>query len=155
MGNQRFDEALRWFHYIFNPTSTDGGGPERFWKIKPFYEEQLNGPIETLSELIDLLEDQRDQMEKQVEAWEKEPFSPFVIGRLRTAAFMKTTVMKYLDCLIAKADMLFTMGTREFVNEAAQYYMLAAEILGEKPILLPEQEPKAYTPNQLLGRATV
>jgi hypothetical protein len=140
MQNQKFDDALRWFHYVFNPTCTDGQGPKRFWKIKPFYEEQSNGPTETLQDLIELLEKQGQKMEQQVEAWELDPFNPFVIGRLRTVAFMKTTVIKYLDCLLAKGDMLFTMGTREFVNEAAQYYLLAGEILGEQPILLPEQQ---------------
>ena len=34
MQNQRFAEARRWFHYIFDPTHTGGETPERFWKIK-------------------------------------------------------------------------------------------------------------------------
>jgi hypothetical protein len=36
--NQRFAEAQRWFHYIFNPTdNSPGPTPERFWKVEPFH----------------------------------------------------------------------------------------------------------------------
>ena len=36
--NQRFAEAQRWFHYIFDPTSNDTSvdPPERFWKFLAF-----------------------------------------------------------------------------------------------------------------------
>ena len=152
MQDQRFADARRWFHYIFNPTCTDGEGPERFWKIKPFYEAQLDGPTETLQELIDLLEKGNTDIEQQVQEWEKKPFQPHAIARLRITAYMQTTVRKYLDCLIKEADMLFMQETREYINEAKQLYLLAAEILGEQPTLLPAQEAALLTPNILLDR---
>ena len=152
MQNQRYSEARKWFHYVFDPTYTEGEAPSRFWKIKPFYEEQLKGPTETLQELLDLLEAGSQELEQQVEEWEQDPFQPHVIARLRITAYMQTTVMKYLDCLIGEADMLFTMDTGESIVEAAQLYLLAGEILGEKPALLPAQEAATYTPNLLLGR---
>ena len=37
--NQRFAEAQRWFHYIFDPTSNDdvdADAPQRFWKFLRF-----------------------------------------------------------------------------------------------------------------------
>jgi hypothetical protein len=35
--NGRYDDALRWFHYVFDPTDdSDGPTPERFWKVPPF-----------------------------------------------------------------------------------------------------------------------
>ena len=36
--NQRFAEAQRWFHYIFDPTSTDTSVPvpQRFWRFLAF-----------------------------------------------------------------------------------------------------------------------
>lgn len=151
MQNQRFAEARSWFHHIFDPTYTEGEPPARFWKIKPFYEEQLKGPTETLQELLDLLEAGSEELEQQVEEWEQDPFQPHVIARLRITAYMQTTVMKYLDCLIGEADMLFAADTRESINEAAQLYLLAQEILGERPTLLPPQEAAAHTPNLLLG----
>ena len=60
--------------------------------------------------------------------------------------------MRYLDCLIGEADMLFTRFTREDINEATQLYLLAADILGDRPTLLPAQEAALLTPNLLLGR---
>ena len=42
MQNQRYADARRWFHYIFDPTTvSEETGPERFWKIKPL----RKGPI--------------------------------------------------------------------------------------------------------------
>jgi hypothetical protein len=152
MQNQRFAEARRWFHYIFNPTCTDGEGPERFWKIKPFYEAQLNGPTQTLQELIDLLEQGSSSLEQQVQEWEADPFNVHAIARLRITAYMQTTVRNYLDCLIQEADMLFMRDARESITEAAQLYLLAAEILGVRPTLLPAQEAAFLTPNILLER---
>ena len=36
--NQRFQDAQRWLHYIFDPTDdSDGPSPERFWKVRPFH----------------------------------------------------------------------------------------------------------------------
>ncbi len=155
MQNQRFAEARRWFHYIFDPTCSDGEGPERFWKIKPFYEAQLGGPTETIQELIDLLEQGDLPFDQQVEEWERNPFQPHAIARLRITAYMQTTVRKYLDCLIGEADMLFMRETREFINEATQLYLLAAEILGQRPTLLPAQEAELLTPNKLLERGLI
>ena len=149
MQYQRFDEARQWFHYIFDPTSTDGRGPERFWKIRPFYEAQHDGAVASLDVL---LSGEDRTYEKQVETWEADPFQPHAIARLRITAYMQTTVMRYLDCLIQQGDVLFGRGTREDVNEANGLYQLAAEILGDRPTVLPAQETATGTPNALLGR---
>ena len=38
--NQRFEEARKWFHYIFDPTkTTQEDGPQRFWITAPFKKE--------------------------------------------------------------------------------------------------------------------
>ena len=60
--------------------------------------------------------------------------------------------MRYLTCLIDEADMLFRRDTREDIDEARQLYLLAAEILGDRPNLLPAQEASSSTPNLLLER---
>src|SRR5712672_4638883 len=50
--NQRFAEAQRWFHFIFDPTSTDNGpAPQRFWKVKPFRIDEVEHVEETLFNL--------------------------------------------------------------------------------------------------------
>ena len=74
-----------------------------------------------------------EDVQSQVAAWQAEPFDPFLLGRLRTIAFRKTVVMKYLDNLIAWGDFLFAQNTRESINEATQLYVLAQQILGDKP----------------------
>jgi hypothetical protein len=66
-----------------------------------------------------------------------------VIARLRTTAYQKNVVMKYLDNLIAWGDQLFRRDTIETINEASQIYVLAAEILGRRPLAIP---PRAAPP---------
>jgi len=35
--NQRFEEAMRWYHYIFNPTDDSQElTTHRYWKVLPF-----------------------------------------------------------------------------------------------------------------------
>ena len=47
--------------------------------------------------------------------------------------------MKYLDNLIAWGDQLFRQDTMETINEATQLYVLAANILGERPPIIPQR----------------
>jgi hypothetical protein len=75
----------------------------------------------------------------QLQQWMQTPFDPFVIARTRTIAFRKNLVMRYLDNLIAWGDYLFTQNTRESINEATQIYVLADQILGDKPVTIPPQ----------------
>ncbi len=149
MQNQRYSDARRWFHYIFDPTITDVGGPERFWRIKPFYEAQRDNPLASLESL---LTDGDVAYEQQVQEWEVNPFQPDVIARLRMSAYMQTVVLRYLSCVIEEADVLFQRDTREDVAEARGLYLLAAEILGNRPELLQAQDRPPSTPNQLLQR---
>jgi hypothetical protein len=135
--NQRFEEAQTWFHYIFDPTQTDGPAPQRYWRIKPFYE--FAGSSKA-SELLKLLNEGDATIEKQVEQWEKNPFKPHVIARMRVVAYMKATVMKYLDNLIAWGDNLFRLDTIESINEASQIYLLATQILGRRPVQVEKED---------------
>lgn len=141
--NQRFEEAQKWFHYIFDPTATDSPensadpGAERFWRIKPLYREALQG-TETLEELLA----DSETLRAQVAEWQANPFKPHVIARLRLVTYMKAVVMRYIDNLIAWGDQLFRRDTIETINEATQLYILAAQILGKRPEQIP---PRAKT----------
>src|SRR5262245_24626555 len=46
--NQRFAEAQRWFHYIFDPTCNDSSvpAPTRFWKFLAFRNDPATTPID-------------------------------------------------------------------------------------------------------------
>ena len=135
--NQRFEEAQKWFHYIFDPTATDSPdkpatpGPERFWRVKPLYEQALKG-TQTLEDLF-----KDDALNAQIQEWQANPFRPHVIARLRLVTYMKAVVMRYIDNLIAWADQLFRRDSIESINEATQLYILAAQILGRRPEQIP------------------
>ncbi|MNU14855.1 hypothetical protein D3C71_29750 [compost metagenome] len=134
--NQQFAEAQKWYHYIFNPTSTTGNGVQRYWKFQKFYE--ISGtPIQTINDLLISIHNNNPDAVAQVKKWEKDPFNPHLIARMRVLAYMKNVLMKYLDNLIAWADNLFKRDTIESINEATQLYILAANLLGERPRQIP------------------
>lgn len=140
--NQRFEEAQKWFHYIFDPTSNDKtvSSPMRFWKFRQFREtikvQQIDELFKELSEHPESTASK--QFTKSIEDWRNHPFQPHRIARTRFLAYQFNVVMKYLDNLIAWGDSLFRQDTIETINEATQIYILAANILGPKP----QQSPR-------------
>jgi hypothetical protein len=136
--DQRFEEARDWFHYIFNPTNSEGGDKERFWQFKPFYDE-AGTTIETLDDLLK----NETELTEQVEKWMDDPFNPHLIARMRISAYMKNIVMKYIDNLVAWGDNLFRRDSIEAINEATNLYILAARILGERPDNIPPRAAHA------------
>jgi len=70
-----------------------------------------------------------------------------VVARYRQQAYMYKTVMAYLDNLIAWGDSLFRRDTRESIDEAMNLYVLAANILGPRPLPVPKKgtvRPQTY-----------
>lgn len=137
MQNQRFEEAVQWFHYIFDPTDmVPPDDPMRgAWRFGRFYE--IGDDMQTEEQLMLELNKGDENLVKQVKQWRDNPFKPHVLARLRTTPYMKTVVMKYIDNLLAWGDQLYRRDTIESINEATQLYVLAAEILGPKPTRLP------------------
>jgi hypothetical protein len=148
--DQRFDEAQNWFHYIFDPTETQGEVPYRFWKIKPFN----TYTVDAMKADIQAVIAGGESVKKQIEAWEKNPFNPHMLARFRRLAYMKTVVMKYLDNLIAWGDQLFRMDTIESMNEATQLYVLAGQILGKLPVETQAKERPSKSFNELAEHLT-
>jgi hypothetical protein len=155
--NQRFAEAQRWFHYVFDPTSTaNEPAPRRFWKFLRFRRETTP---EFIDELLAQLSEAGDsevkrRLEKAIQAWRDKPFQPHVIARGRYLAYQLGVVMKYLDNLIAWGDFLFRQDTMETLNEATQIYVLAANVLGPKPQAVPprhERIAKSYAQLKEVG----
>ncbi len=138
--NGRFAEAQRWFHYIFDPTdnSDPALGPMRFWKVKPFRIDEVEHIEQVLFNLA-IGDDPvaRDSTVRAIGAWRDNPFRPHLVARTRPTAYMYATAMAYLDNLIAWGDALFQQDTRESINEAMQFYVLAANILGPRPQAIP------------------
>ena len=165
--NQNFDEALRWYHFIFDPTGshdTDpvsgspAPAPQKYWITKPFYLRQQTGPdgyfAQSLDNLMNMLASDPTNpspnpavaaLQAQVADWRKNPFDPHIVAQYRTVAYQKFAVMKYLDNLIAGGDSYF-----ESVNIATQWYVCAAEILGTRPQNVPPPaKPLPLTFNEL------
>lgn len=128
--NQKFEEAQTWYHYIFNPTSQESAQEspvgmnhtsDRYWQYRPF----RNLSLETLTELL--------TDETALDAYRKDPFDPHAIAQLRINTYQKAVVMKYIDNLLDWGDSLFRQDTRESINQAIQLYVLAFNLLGERP----------------------
>ena len=139
--NQRFAEAQRWFHYLFDPTDdSEGPTPERFWKVRPFQYTDVHKIEEVLVNLATGADTGlRNETIRSIEAWKDTPFRPHVVARYRQQAYMYKTVMAYLDNLVAWGDSLFRQDTGEAIDEALMLYVLAANILGPKPLPVPKK----------------
>jgi hypothetical protein len=170
--NQRFAEAQRWFHYIFDPTSNDKSEdpPLRFWRFLAF---RKTDPKQ-IDELLALLSKPESELSTEDKILRQDvldgytailnkPFQPHVVARTRHVAYQYNVVMKYLDNLIAWGDFLFQQDTIESINEATQRYVLAANLLGPRPQRIPprgEVQPKTFAqlkalPHDPMGNALV
>ncbi|MGW0875342.1 Tc toxin subunit A-related protein [Streptomyces sp. NPDC002740] len=152
--NQRFEEAQHWFHYIFDPTNRENYylGPERYWITKPFHETTRDTYVsQRIQKILEALANGDEATAKLVQYWLDRPFQPDAVARLRTTAYQKAVVMKYLDNLIAWGDQLFRQDTLESVNQATQLYLLACELLGRRPEeITGRAEPAPQSYRQLL-----
>jgi len=125
--------------------------------VRPFFENaDVKKTIEELLKLLDYTGTDPDQLKKRQEfqnevmQWQKYPFDPHLIARNRITPYQKTVVMKYIDNLIAWGDQLFGQDTIEAINEATQLYILATQILGDRPQDIPPHfTVPAHTYNQL------
>jgi hypothetical protein len=147
--NQRFAEAQRWFHYIFDPTGDrDGSTPESFWKVKAF---QQAAVVQREEMMVNLATGEdvtlRDATVASIQAWRDAPFRPHVVAEHRPWAYMLQTLMAYVENLIAWGDERLKEGTSEGTNEATQLYVLAANLLGPRPQAVPRRpsvRPQTY-----------
>ncbi len=148
--NQRFEEALTWFHYMFNPTGAlSGNGVQKYWVTKPFYLNQdtdyINQRIDTLLyRLADPNTPEIKELVFAVEQWRNKPFMPDSIARFRPVAYQKALLMKYIDNLTEWGDYLFRQDTMESVAQATQLYILADKLLGPKPRIIPPAVKQPY-----------
>ncbi|GAC1401738.1 MAG: hypothetical protein NVSMB49_16760 [Ktedonobacteraceae bacterium] len=111
---QKFEEAKLWYEYIFDPTQVDSP-----WNYLPF---------KAKTEENDFLIDQN-----QIKRYMDDPFDPHAIAALRPTAYRKAIVMSYIDNLLDWGDMLFRQYTVESIGEARMLYILASDLLGDRP----------------------
>jgi hypothetical protein len=132
--NQQFADARTWYQYIFNPAVANDLTTSTtildFWNFEPFYQRATNVPT-----IYQIMQDKN--LQNAVDRWANDPFKPHLVARTRITAYMKATVMKYLDNLIAWGDALFRTDSREDIVEATLLYVLAAQLLGRRPTQIP------------------
>jgi hypothetical protein len=150
--NQRFAEAERWFHLVFDPTFTDSSSNPSypFWKFLGFRSPNL---VENLVAVLSYTGNDPVQLQLRKSALSgyqeifSHPFDPYAVARTRPLAFMYYVVMKYTDNLIARGDSLYLQNTPETINEARLCYVLAANLWGRRPQQLPARgtsQPMSY-----------
>lgn len=125
---QKFEEAKRWYEFIFDPAAKPNGAPtpgavteNNHWYFLPF----RTASNEALDESV------KNQL--QLATSVDDPFDPHAIAAIRNVGYRKAIVMAYVDNLLDWGDMLFRQFTRESINEARMLYILAYDLLGEKP----------------------
>ena len=148
--NGQYEEAMQWFHYIFDPTTDQlplagQSVTSRYWNVLPF----KTTPSQDLEEWFkSLLPNSNPSSEDlSIGEWRDNPFKPHLIARNRPVAYMKNVVIKYVQNLIDWGDSLFRMDTMETVNEALQIYVIANHILGQRPQFVPKRgdvAPQTY-----------
>jgi cell division protein FtsB len=139
--NQRYEDAERWFRYLFDPTDdSDGSTPERFWKVKPFQFTDVRLIQEILVNLSSGVDPTLQQdTTNSISAWKHNPFRPFAVARYRQSAFMFKTMMAYFDHHIGWGDFHYSQYTGESINEALQHYILVANLQGHRPQAVPKK----------------
>lgn len=132
---RRFEDAMRWYRYIFDPTSTDNfPSPQRFWITKPFFDHSSEDYRK--QRLTDLAAGLSGH-DPAVTAWKNDPFRPHLVARHRPVMYQRAVAIRFVQNLMDWGDALFRRDTIEDINEATQLYLLASEILGPAPRRLP------------------
>ncbi|MBK8404437.1 MAG: hypothetical protein IPL25_10235 [Saprospiraceae bacterium] len=119
----KYKEADYWYRKIFDPSAKYEPiiGSDRYWQFLQFRNQ-------TVESLLDMLTNRA-----AIDEYENNPFNPHAIARIRISAYQKNIVMKYIDNIVDWADNLFKMDTWEANTEALMLYMLAKDILGDRP----------------------
>jgi hypothetical protein len=167
MHELKFEEAMNWYHYIFDPKQELNFYERtkrwvrylpvgcRYWNFLPFFANKCadDSLLDVLGLRKNLSAYERADLTALIDEWRRNPFNPHLIARQRIVAYQKRVVMGYLDNLIAWGDQLFRQDTFESINRATQLYVLAAELLGQKPEQVESlvREPR-YTYSELKAR---
>ena len=136
----RFEEAQRWYHFIFDPTSAEviQGLPanlppeerrrrelDRNWRYREFRSLPFDSMRAQLTNGV------------AIEQYRRDPFNPHAIARLRLSAYQKSVALKYADNLLDWGDDLFikafAQSNPEYLRDATLKYVIAQEILGGRP----------------------
>lgn len=105
----RYEDALKWVHYLFEPWGRDANGQQQFWKSEP-----LN-PVEEPSYA------------------HNSPHDPHQIALSHRQHFRKAVFFLYIDILLNRADAAYRQLTADSLNQAKSLYLQARHLLGQRP----------------------
>ena len=150
--NLQFEDAMKWYHYIFDPTKQGSDpAPQRFWIPKPLHNLTSTAvQAQRINNLLALVNQGDPDAIAQVRRWRDDPFNPYLLADMRPVAYMKNVVMAYLDNIMAWADNLFATDSREALSEATLLYVIASEILGPEPSAIRPPQHAAWVDKLLL-----
>ncbi|MES2520777.1 MAG: neuraminidase-like domain-containing protein [Bacteroidota bacterium] len=150
--NGKYKEAMRWFHYIFDPTTNEPPNPadatdvKRFWKVKGFRD--IDNPKESIEAFFIRIANKDTEAKGEVTQWLQNPFNAHSVARNRNALpYMKNVMFQYIENLYSWGDDLFRQESMESINKATQLYVMAGHLLGKRPEFIPkltDVTPKSY-----------
>ncbi|GAX61563.1 superfamily I DNA and RNA helicases and helicase subunit [Candidatus Scalindua japonica] len=105
-----FEEALRWFHLIFNPFQAEDSDK----LIYAGFNQQTGNAVSL-----------RDS-----DSWLRNPFNPHAVAGIRPGAYFRHVLITYLENVLDWADQLFGQDTMETINQARGLYQLVFDLLG-------------------------
>ncbi len=133
---QKFDEALAVLERVFDPkmAARTPSDTKPYWTFPPFKEAKADRAMESFLRGL-----QPGKADAVVSGWRDNPFSPHFVARARPAAYMKWTVMKYIEILIEYGDWYFRQNTLETIPYAIQLYVMAAHLFGPRGQRIPKR----------------
>ncbi|QHM72687.1 neuraminidase-like domain-containing protein [Mixta intestinalis] len=117
---QRFEEAERWYKYIFNSAGyrdedghilTDENGQPRYWNCYPLQQDVAWDSLTDMPASTD----------------------PDVIATADPMHYKLAIFQHTLDLLIARGDAAYRLLERDTLTEAKMYYIQAQQLLGPRP----------------------
>lgn len=107
----RYEEAITWVNYLFDPWGQDSNGQQQHWKSEP-----LN-PVEEPSYA------------------QNNPTDPHQIALSHRVHFRKAVFFLYIDILLNRADEAYRRLTTESLDQAKSLYLQAQHLLGDRPVI--------------------
>ncbi|KPA95917.1 neuraminidase-like domain-containing protein [Pseudomonas asplenii] len=124
---------------LFNHQTASLAG--QFWRFQPFRNHTQQSMVQTLTSPV------------QIAVYNSDPYDPYAIAQLRIGAFERATFCSYIDLLVAWGDSFFQRKTREYLNAAYLLYVMASDLLGQRPESVgPCTDQLPVTFNQILER---
>ena len=158
--NGRYAEARQWIKVVFDPDDpASKTEPYRAWKFAPFRDAAKQANAGLLDGLADA--DAKQPWEQRtvnglVTRWRKNPYDPHAVASFRIDSYQRATFFQYVENLLEWGDSLFVIPNPDSIDEAADYYAAAADLLGEAPETLGplDRGDDSQTLEEVLARAS-